>query len=111
MLHAVLEIVLSLLAVFGLFSLGWLAFGKALAPGDYCAPAYAVVPAKGDGGALEQTVRGLLWLRGGELQRYTVVIADAGLTLKGRAVATALVDREPKVVLCALSELGAYLDT
>ena len=79
MLHAVLEIFLSLLAVFGLFSLGWLAFGRILAPRDFYAPAYAVVPARGDGAALEQTVRALLWLRAGELRRYTVVIADDGL--------------------------------
>ena len=69
MLHAVLEIFLSLLAVFGLFSLGWLAFGRILAPRDFYAPAYAVVPARGDGAALEQTVRALLWLRAGELRR------------------------------------------
>ena len=65
LLHAVLEIFLSLLAVFGLFSLGWLAFGRILAPRDFYAPAYAVVPARGDGAALEQTVRALLWLRAG----------------------------------------------
>jgi len=51
LLHAVLEIFLSLLAVFGLFSLGWLAFGRILAPRDFYAPAYAVVPARGDGAA------------------------------------------------------------
>ena len=47
----------------------------------YTSPAYAVVPARGDGAALEQTVRALLWLRAGELRRYTVVIADDGLDL------------------------------
>lgn len=109
LLHAVLEIFLSLLAVFGLFCLGWLAFGRILAPGDYAAPVYAVVPARGDGAALEQTVRGLLWLRAGELQRYTVVIADAGLDRQGQAVATALVDEEPLVVLCPMGELSEYL--
>ena len=84
LLHAVLEIFLSLLAVFGLFSLGWLAFGRILAPRDFYAPAYAVVPARGDGAALEQTVRALLWLRAGELRRYTVVIADDGLGRRQR---------------------------
>lgn len=109
LLHAIIEILLSLLAVFGLFSLGWLAFGKALAPGSFCSSAYAVVPAKGDGAALEQTVKGLLWLRGGELQRYTVVIADAGLDRMGREVATVLANEEPKVVFCPMGELENYL--
>lgn len=109
MLHAILEIILSLLAVFGLFSLGWLAFGKLLAPGAPYAPVYAVVPTRGDGAALEQTVRGLLWLRGGEYQRYTVVIADAGLDPVGLAVATTLANEEPKVVLCPMGALEEYL--
>lgn len=109
LLRAVLDILLSLLAVFGLFCLGWLAFGHILSPRDYYVPAYAVVPAKGDGAALEQTVRGLLWLRAGELQRYTVVIADAGLDDQGRAVATALANEEPKVVFCPMGALTEYL--
>ena len=109
LLHAVLEIFLSLLAVFGLFSLGWLAFGRILAPRDFYAPAYAVVPARGDGAALEQTVRALLWLRAGELRRYTVVIADDGLDPLGRAVANALVSREPRVILCPMGALTGYL--
>ena len=107
LLHAVLELFLSLLAVFGLFSLGWLAFGRILAPKDFYAPAYAVVPARGDGAALEQTVRALLWLRAGELRRYTVVIADDGLDPLGRAVANALVSREPRVIpVCLLYTSG-----
>lgn len=109
LLHAILEIILSLLAVFGLFSLGYLAFGKALAPDGRGESAYAVVPAKGDGAALEQTVKGLLWLRGGELQRYTVVIADAGLDAEGRTVASLLANQEPKVVFCPMEELEHYL--
>ena len=77
MLYAVLEVLLSLLAVFGLFVLGYLTFSRVLSPGRAAAPAYAVVPAKGDGAALEQTVKRLLWLRTGAGQCYTVVIADA----------------------------------
>ena len=73
------------------------------------APAYAVVPARGDGAALEQTVRALLWLRAGELRRYTVVIADDGLDPLGRAVANALVSREPRVILCPMGALTEYL--
>lgn len=109
MLHAILEIVLSLLAVFGLFSLGWLLFGRILVPVEPSAPVYAVVPARGDGAALEQTVRGLLWLRGGEYQRYTVVIADAGLDRVGLSIAATLANEEPKVLLCPMESLEEYL--
>lgn len=109
LLHIIVETALSLLAVFGLFCLGWLAFGRILAPTAWYAPAYAVVPAKGDGSAIEQTVRELLWLRAGNLRRYTVVIADAGLTGEGKALAAALVRQESGIVLCPLSELEDYL--
>ncbi|MFQ7453623.1 MAG: hypothetical protein ACLRNQ_22030 [Flavonifractor plautii] len=54
---------------------------------------YAVVPASGDGAHLEQDVKGLLWSRGGELARFTIVIADGGLDGTGRAVAAALLAR------------------
>ena len=66
-------------------------------------------PRPGDGAALEQTVRALLWLRAGELRRYTVVIADDGLDPLGRAVANALVSREPRVILCPMGALTEYL--
>lgn len=110
MLHALLEMLLSLLAVLGLLSLGWLLFGRVLTPGPFSAPAFTVVPARGDGSALEQTVRGLLWLRAGELRRYTVVIADAGLDGNGAAVAQRLAQREPGIVLCTLAEVPALIE-
>ena len=56
MLQAIVEILLSLLAVFGLLCLSWLLFGRLLSPASWSAPAYAVVPARGDGAGLEQTV-------------------------------------------------------
>lgn len=109
LLYTLIEMLLSLLAVFGLFSLGWLIFGRILAPGPGAIPAYAVVPVRGDGAALEQTVRGLLWLRAGEPRRYTVVIADAGLNAQGLAIATTLANEEPQVVLCPMGALTEYL--
>ena len=109
LLYAVLEVLLSLLAVFGLFVLGYLTFSRVLSPGRAAAPAYAVVPAKGDGAALEQTVKGLLWRPAGTGQRYTVVIADAGLDPQGRAVATLLANAQPRVVLCPLDAVAEYL--
>ncbi|NCB62926.1 MAG: hypothetical protein EOM52_04820, partial [Clostridia bacterium] len=63
----------------------------------------------GDGAALEQTVKGLLWLRSGELRRYTVVIADAGLDLNGAAVAQKLAQRESGIVLCTLAEVPSLI--
>ena len=41
--------------------------------------------------------------------RYTVVIADDGLDPLGRAVANALVSREPRVILCPMGALTEYL--
>lgn len=109
MLHALLEMVLSLLAVLGLLSLGWLLFGRLLAPGGCAAPVFAIIPAQGDGAALEQAVKELLWLRAGEIARYTVVVADAGLTPDGVAVAQKLAQREPGILLCALDEVPGIL--
>ena len=109
LLHAVLEILLSLLAVFGLFALGYLTFSHMLSPGPAASSAYAVVPAKGDGAALEQTVKRLLWLRAGTGQCYTVVIADAGLDPQGLTVATLLANTQARVVLCPLDSVTKYL--
>lgn len=109
MLHAIVEILLSLLAVFGLLCLSWLLFGRLLFPLSWYTPAFAVVPAQGDGASLEQTVKGLLWLRGGHLERYTVVIADAGLDCGGRRLAELLSQREPGVLLCPLAQLPDLL--
>lgn len=82
------EILAALLAAFGLVCLGWLAFGRLLLPvGGGETPACAVVLAVGDGGALEQTVSGLLWLRRTGLWRGRILIVDRGLDREGLAVA------------------------
>ena len=80
-MNAIWQVLLALLAAVGLLALGWLTFGRLLTPvgGSGGGPVYAVVPASGDGAHLEQDVKGLLWLRGGELARFTIVIADGGL--------------------------------
>ena len=102
---------LALLAAVGLLALGWLTFGRLLTPvgGGGGGPVYAVVPASGDGAHLEQDVKGLLWLRGGELARFTIVIADGGLDGTGRAVAAALLARGQGIVLCPAERLGEYI--
>ena len=86
-------------------------FGRLLTPvgGGGGGPVYAVVPASGDGAHLEQDVKGLLWLRGGELARFTIVIADGGLDGTGRAVAAALLARGQGIVLCPAERLGEYI--
>lgn len=108
-MHVVVQVLLALLAAWGLVALGWLLLGKLLTPdlGDY--PVYAVVPADGDGAGLEHTVKGLLWLRGNDWTRCTIVIADGGLDPAGRAAATALMGRATGVVLCPTERLGEYL--
>jgi len=104
---AALEIILSLLAVIGLLGLGWLLFGRLLTPaGDHCV---SVIPGTGNGEGLEQTVTGLMWLRGGGLLAGEVVIADCGLSAEGRAIAQALLLRESSLGMCPAEELPGYL--
>lgn len=110
-MNTLFEMLLALLAAAGLLALGWLLFGRLLAPvgGGGGGPVFAVVPARGDAETLEHDVAGLLWLRGGELARFTVVIADVGLTPAGRAVAATLLSGGRGVVICPMAELGRYI--
>ena len=86
-----LELLVVLLAAFGLVCLAWLAFGRLVLPvGQEGTRTEARVDAQGSGSGLEQTVSGLLWLRRTGLWRGTVVIHDRGLTPEGLAVAMAL---------------------
>ena len=80
-----------LLAAFGLVCLGWLALGALLLPGR-CA-ARLVVSARGGGEGLEQTVKGLLWLRRTGLYRGEIVIENCGLDGDGAALARALAEK------------------
>ena len=100
LLYAALEIILALLAVFGLFSALWLLCRRAMfaQAGDQPG-ACAVVAARGDGSGLEQTVKELLWLRLGGARHYAVLIADAGLA-----------NSLPEVLLCPMERLTDYLD-
>ena len=80
-----------LLAAFGLVSLVWLALGALLLPGR-CA-VRLVIPARGGGEGLEQTVKGLLWLRNTGLWRGGIVIEDRGLDEGGAALARTLAEK------------------
>lgn len=107
-MRSIVEVILALLAVVGLFSLGWLVMGRLLTPaGD--GETVSLVAGRGDGENLEQSVRGLLWLRGGGLLAGDILIVDCGLTPAGRAVAAALCLREPGIGICPLSQLQVYI--
>ena len=92
LLYAALEIILALLAVFGLFSALWLLCRRAMfaQAGDQPG-ACAVVAARGDGSGLEQTVKELLWLRLGGARH-------------------SLANSLPEVLLCPMERLTDYLD-
>ena len=78
--------------LFGVACLVWVVLGTLLLPGT--CPVRAVVAADGAGDGLEQTVKGLLWLRRTGLWRGTVVIEDRGLDPRGMALARTLARQE-----------------
>ena len=84
----IIQFLAILLAAFGLVCLGWLALGALLLPGQ--CDTRLTVSAQGAGEGLEQTVRGLLWLRRTGLWRGEVVIEDCGLDRDGLALARTL---------------------
>lgn len=108
MFYVIGRAVLALLAAAGLLALGWLLLGAAVAPVGR-GSVYAVVPAGGDGEGLEQDLAGLRWLRKGGMARFTVVIADCGLSGQGRRLAERLAWRDRGVILCAMDDLPACL--
>ena len=109
-MHEILQALLALLTAAGLLALGWALFGRLVTPaGESGGPVYAGGPADGGGEHLEQDETGLLWLRGGGLSRFTIVIADNGLDESGRAVAAALLADSTGVVVCPGDRLGAYI--
>lgn len=110
-METVLQALGAMLAAVGLLALAWLCFGKLLLPvsGEGGGPVYAVLPAAGEGETLEHDVRALCWLRGSEAARFTIVIADGGLSEQGRAAALALMRQRGGMVLCPLERLGEYL--
>jgi len=86
-----LECLALLCILSGAASLIWITFGRLLWPvGGPEASLRAVVVARGDGGALEHTVRGLGWLGRAGLWRGSILIVDGGLTDDGAAVAERL---------------------
>ena len=70
----------------------------------------AVLPAQGDGEALEGTLRLLSWLRRAGLFPGEAVIWDAGLTSQGRELALRLALRWPWVTCCPRGALDEWLE-
>lgn len=102
------DICFSMICVLALTFLAWWLFGWLLRP----IPAREVrvlVPGRGDGNDLEQTVRGLIWLRGLGLLNCPIVIADVDLTPQGWELALRLTARWPAVVLWPADHLTGYI--
>ena len=70
-----------ILAGFGLGCLLWLVYGWMLLPG--ACPLSVVVTATGGGEGVEQTIKGLLWLKKNRLWSGTISIRDGGLNREG----------------------------
>lgn len=103
-MHTVVEVVVAFFAAGGLLALAWLLYGKLLAPtvGERI---FAVVTAKGAGEQLEHEVSGLLWLRGGGMGKFFIIIVDDGLDQDGLGIAAALLKRESGIFFCPAGRL------
>lgn len=104
-----LEAAAALLAAAGLFLLGRGLLERLLSPAGPEQTALALIPAAGDGAGLEQRVRTLLRLNANGSARFTVVIADCGLSGEGRALAQLLLRQRPEVLLCAAEDVGELI--
>ena len=102
------DVFVSLFCVLGLSFLGWWLFGRLLRPIPGPAP-HALIPGRGDGDGLEQTVRSFLWLRSLGLLDCPIVIANVDLSPQGWDLALRLTARWPGVVLWPASELSDYI--
>lgn len=88
------EILIALLAAFGLVCLGWLAFGTMVLPvGSGKVSARAVVTVEGRGDGLEQTVSALLWMRRSGLWQGRIFIETGGLDGEGLVLAKKLAEQ------------------
>ena len=105
MMTVLLETILALLAAVGLMGIGWMLWVRWLLPVGGESDVAAVIAAQGDAAALEQAVRGLLWLRRQKLWRGRIVIVDRGLDRSGRDLARLLTIHGENIDLCTPEEL------
>ena len=103
------ETVAAVLCILGLTGALWWLVGRMLRPLPH-GSAFVLLRGRGDGCGLEQTVRGFIWLRGLGLLQAPVLIADLGLTARGREIALRLCARWPGVILWPAEELVRYLN-
>ena len=103
-----LEAVTAVLCVLGLTGFLWWLLGRLLRPRPGQS-AWIMLPGRGDGAELEQSVRGFIWLRSLGVIKCPILFADLGLNPEGRAVALRLCARWPGVVLWPGSDLYGYL--
>lgn len=102
------DVLLAVLCTAGLLFAALLLYGWLLRPlpkpGVTC-----VLPGRGSGEHLEQTLRGLVWLRSLGLLRGTILIANIDLTPEGRELALHLAARWPDVALWPAEDLPDYI--
>ena len=104
----VLDCLMAFFAAMGFLALLWLAFGRLLTPPPGTAATLVLLPARGDGEELDLAVSHLIWLQGGRMTRFSIVLVDLGLTEQGRARVLTLMERDPTLRCClpeALPEL------
>jgi len=99
------DVFLAVVCALGLSACAWWLMSRLLRPIPSGEP-FAVIPGRGDGGGLEQSVRGFVWLRSLGLLNCPLVIADAGLSRLGRETALRLAARWPEVMVWPAAELG-----
>ena len=106
-MDSMLEVLGAVLCVLGLTGFLWWLMGRLVRPLPVQS-ACILLPGRGDGGELEQSVRGFIWLRGLGLVKIPILIADLGLDPEGRRVAQCLCVRWPGVFLWPGSKLHDY---
>ncbi len=104
----ILEVWSAALCVLGLTGLLWCLLGRLLRPLP-CGSAYILLPGRGEGDHLEHTVRAFIWLRSLGMIQSPILIADLGLSLRGRELALRLCARWPGVLLWPVDDLMEYL--
>lgn len=105
----VLETLTAVLCVLGLTGAGWWLLGRILRPLP-CGQAIVLLCGRGEAEELEQALRGFMWLRSLGLLKVPILIADQGLSARGREVALSLCARWPGVMLWPVDDLKNYLN-
>lgn len=89
--------IFAIFAVLGMACLVWLTYGWMLLPGT--CPIHVTVTATGSGDGLEQTIKGLRWLRKNRVWHGNISIQDGGLNHEGLMLALTIA-RENDIEFC-----------